>query len=104
MSEETTVKKVFKNTPAGKRSVGKPIKRWLEDVANDLREMGFRDWRKMAKNRDAWKLVLKGDLGPAWTVEPVGRESLHAHETDCEQRKNVFLKKADSYITETNLF
>ena len=32
MSEERTVKKVFKNTLEGKSSVGKPRKRWLGDV------------------------------------------------------------------------
>jgi hypothetical protein len=33
------VKKVFKNTPAGKSFIGKPRKRWLEEVENDLKEM-----------------------------------------------------------------
>jgi hypothetical protein len=28
--KKRTVKKVFKNIPEGKRSVGKPRKRWLE--------------------------------------------------------------------------
>ena len=37
--EERTAKKVFKNTPAGKSFIGKPRKRWLEDVENDLKEM-----------------------------------------------------------------
>jgi hypothetical protein len=32
MSGETTVKKEFKNTPEGKRSVGKPRKRWLDTL------------------------------------------------------------------------
>jgi uncharacterized protein VirK/YbjX len=34
------VKKVFKNIPERKRSVGKRRKRWLDDVENDLKKMG----------------------------------------------------------------
>ena len=54
MSEERTVKKVFKNIPEGKRSVGKPRKRWLDDVENDLKKMGVRGRINMARNTDAW--------------------------------------------------
>jgi hypothetical protein len=57
--EETTVKKVFKNTPEGKRSVGKPRKRRLDYVENGLKNMGVRCWRKIAKDRDAWEVILK---------------------------------------------
>jgi hypothetical protein len=53
MSEEKTVKKVFKNSPEGRRSVGKPQRRWSDYVENYL--------KKMAKNRDAWKLIPKED-------------------------------------------
>jgi hypothetical protein len=50
---------VFTNTTREKRSVGKPKKRWSDDVENDLKKMGVRGWRKITKNRDTWKLILK---------------------------------------------
>ena len=59
ISEERTVKEVFKNTPEGERSVGKPKKRWLVDVENDLKKMGVTGWRKIGKGRDARNLILK---------------------------------------------
>jgi hypothetical protein len=59
MPEERTVKKVFKNIPEGRRSVGKSRKRWLDDVENNLNKMGVRGWRKILGYRDAWKLLLK---------------------------------------------
>jgi hypothetical protein len=31
----------------------------LGDVENDLNKMGVRGWRKIARDRDAWKLILK---------------------------------------------
>jgi hypothetical protein len=46
-------------TSEGKRSVRKPRRRWVDDVENDLKKMRVRGWRKVAKGRDAWKLILK---------------------------------------------
>jgi hypothetical protein len=59
MLGERNVKKVFKNTPEGKSSVGNPRKRQLENVQNDLKKMDVIGWRKIGKDRDAWKLILK---------------------------------------------
>jgi hypothetical protein len=58
--EERIVKKVFENIPEGEKSVGKPGKRWLDDVKNDLKKKGIRGWRKIVRGGDAWKLILKG--------------------------------------------
>jgi len=53
------VEKVFKDIPEGKRSFGKPRKRWLDDIENDLKKMGVRGWRKIGRDRGNWKLILK---------------------------------------------
>jgi hypothetical protein len=34
-------------------------KKWLDDIENDWNKMGIRGWRKIAKDRDAWKLILR---------------------------------------------
>ena len=39
MPEERAVQKLFKNIREGKRSLGKPRKRWLYDVENDLKKL-----------------------------------------------------------------
>jgi hypothetical protein len=36
----------------------------LDDVENDLKSVGVRDWRKVARDRDAWKLILKEAMVP----------------------------------------
>ena len=53
------MKEVFKNTPEGKSTVGKPRKIWLDDIENDLKKMGVRGWRKLSEGTDSWKLILK---------------------------------------------
>jgi len=55
--------KVFKNFPEGKRYVGKPRKRWLDEVENDLKKMDIRRLRKRGGDRYAWKLILKESKG-----------------------------------------
>jgi len=59
MQEEKTAKRVFMNIQEGKGSIGKPRKKWLHDVENDLKAVGLRGWRKIARDRNAWNLILK---------------------------------------------
>jgi hypothetical protein len=49
----------LKDELKAKRSIGRPIMRWLENVENGLKKIGVRSWRKIAKDRDVWKLILK---------------------------------------------
>jgi hypothetical protein len=53
------VKKVFKNISEGKMSIGKPRRRWLNDFENDIKKTDVSGWRKIERDRDAWKLILK---------------------------------------------
>jgi hypothetical protein len=48
MSEERSVRKVFKNNQEGERTFGKPKKRWLDDVQNGLKKICVRGWNKIA--------------------------------------------------------
>ena len=71
MSEDRTVKKVFKNIPEEKRSIGKPRKKWLDDVENDLKKTDVKRLEKNSQGQRRLEIDPEGGQGRAWTVEPV---------------------------------
>jgi hypothetical protein len=60
MSEDRVIKKLYMSKPEGRRSVGRPKMRWLDDVEEDLRNIILIvGWRRKARRRDEWKSVLR---------------------------------------------
>jgi hypothetical protein len=37
----------------------RPKMRWLDDVSTDLRKMGVNEWRDRARDREAWRSIVK---------------------------------------------
>jgi len=50
---------VLKNIPQGKDPL-EGQETWLDNVENYLKKTGVGGWRKIAKDRDTCKLILKG--------------------------------------------
>jgi hypothetical protein len=46
--------------PEGKRPLGRPRRRWANNIKMDLREIGWddTDWIDLAQNRDRWKAFV----------------------------------------------
>ena len=59
MNNDRTLKKTFNTKPDGARSVGRPKLRWKDDVDQDMRILGVKNWKKVAFNRDEWAQLLK---------------------------------------------
>ncbi|PSN43615.1 hypothetical protein C0J52_16375 [Blattella germanica] len=59
MSDTRTAKKIFIGKLEGRRRRGRPRKRWIDDVEEDLRKMGVRCWRRKAEDRDEWRRIIK---------------------------------------------
>jgi hypothetical protein len=60
MGEGRKVYKVFVRKPEGKRPLGRPRRRWEDEIRTDLREIGLGgvDWVRLALDRDCWRAVL----------------------------------------------
>jgi hypothetical protein len=48
---------VIGGKPEGKRPLGRPRHRWVDDIKMDLREIGWggMDWINLAQDRDQWR-------------------------------------------------
>jgi hypothetical protein len=51
-------------TPEGKRPLGRPILRWVDNIRMDLGEMGWDDvdWIGLTKDRNRWRVVVNSVL------------------------------------------
>jgi hypothetical protein len=45
--------------PEGTRRVGRPAIRWQDSVEDDLKTMGYRNWRRKSQDRDQWRVIVK---------------------------------------------
>ena len=60
MGEERGVYRVLVGKSEGRRPLGRPRRRWMDNISVDLQEVGcgYMDWIGLAQDRDRWlKLV-----------------------------------------------
>ena len=60
MEEGRGVHKVLVGKPEGKRPLGRPRRRWEDNMKMDLREVGrgCEDCMELAQDRDSWRAVV----------------------------------------------
>ncbi|KAJ4448562.1 hypothetical protein ANN_10580 [Periplaneta americana] len=56
--------RVLVGRPEGKIPLGRPRRRWEEDIKMDLREVGYdgRDWIDLAQDRDLWRAYVRAAM------------------------------------------
>ena len=66
------VYRVLVGNPEGKRPLGRPRRRWVDNIRMDLQEAGcgYMDWIGMAQDRDSWCTLVSAvkNLGVPWNA------------------------------------
>ncbi|KAJ4439749.1 hypothetical protein ANN_07877 [Periplaneta americana] len=64
MGESRNVCRVLVGRPEGKRPLGRPRRRWEDNIKMDLREVGYddRDWINLAQDRDRWRAYVRAAM------------------------------------------
>jgi (p)ppGpp synthase/HD superfamily hydrolase len=58
MEEEQIPTRLLYAKTNGKRNVGRPRSRWLDEVNTDDRRTGIRMWLRKASDREEWRKLL----------------------------------------------
>jgi hypothetical protein len=60
MGEEKGVYRVLVGKPEGKRPLGRPRRRWVDNIRMDLQAVGcgYMDWIGLAQDRDRWRTLV----------------------------------------------
>ena len=59
MVEEMRVYRVLLGKPEGRRPLGRPRRRWADNIRMDLQEVGcgYMDWIGLAQDKDRWRML-----------------------------------------------
>ena len=61
MEQSRNAYRVLVEKPAGKRPLGRPRRRWEDNIKMNLRKVGCdpRDWIALAEDRDQWRAYVR---------------------------------------------
>jgi hypothetical protein len=62
MGERRNAYRILVGNPEGRRPLGRPRHRWVDNIKMDLRDVGWdgRAWFDLAQDRDRWRTYVNG--------------------------------------------
>jgi len=71
MGEERGVYSVLVGKPEERRPLGRPRRRWADDIRTDLQEVGcgYMDWIGLAQDRDRWRTLVSAVMNFSGSVK-----------------------------------
>jgi hypothetical protein len=66
MGKKRNAYRILVGKPEGKRPLGRPRRKLMDNIKVDLREIGWHgvDWIDMAQDRDQWRAIVNTVLIP----------------------------------------
>jgi hypothetical protein len=60
IGENRIAYRILVGKPEGKRPLGRPRRRWVDNIKMDLREIGWdgMDWIDLAQDRNQWRALV----------------------------------------------
>jgi hypothetical protein len=60
MGKKRNAYRILVGNPEGKRLLGRPRRRWVDNIKMDLKEIGWDgvDWIDLAKDRKQWRALV----------------------------------------------
>jgi hypothetical protein len=83
MGEKRNVYRLLVGKPEGKRPLGSPRSRWIENIKTDLLEIGLSvvDWFGLAQDRYRWRALVNSVMSRR---VPENAENLPSGCTNCD--------------------
>ena len=60
MGEDRGLYRVLVGKPEGRRPLGRPRRRWVDNIKMDIQDVGYgyMDWIGLAQDRDRWRRLV----------------------------------------------
>jgi hypothetical protein len=70
MGEKRGAYRILVGRPEGRRPLGRPRRRWEDNIKMDLQEVGRgMDWIELAQDRDRWRALVNAVMNPSSSIK-----------------------------------